>query len=98
VKEKYPEYEAEISKGIIRELKKLSSTKKKNARDAKTALLIIPKIQPVIINDETQVDEWIAREALETGFPVCTNDTGLRKRLRSEGVNAFSLTIGGQLR
>jgi len=87
-----------ISKGILKELRKLAESKKKNARDARTALLLIAQKGLTIDKDEGMADKWILRHAAATSCLVCTNDTALRGRLRAIGVTAFSLGIGGQLR
>lgn len=98
LKEEYPGYEIVISKGIIKELKRLASTKKKNARDARTALLMLKGKSYLLDKDEGYADEWIIRKAVGAGALVCTNDTKLRRRLRSRGTNAVALGIGGRFR
>lgn len=98
LKEEYPEYEIIISKGIIRELKRLASTKKKNGRDAKIALLTLQGKNPTINKNDGYADEWIIKEASTTGALVCTNDTKLRRKLRSEGVSVVAIGVGGQFR
>jgi rRNA-processing protein FCF1 len=98
LKEEYPEYEIVISKGIIKELKRLASTKKKNGRDAKIALLMLREKDYILNKNEGYADEWIIKEASTTGALVCTNDTKLRRKLRSEGVGVVTLGIGGQFR
>jgi|GEM_PF-5919807 rRNA-processing protein FCF1 len=52
----------------------------------------------VLKKDKGYVDEWIIREALSTGALVCTNDTKLRAKLRSEGITAVAMGMGGQFR
>lgn len=96
--EEYPGCEIILSKGIVMELQKLASTKKRNARDARTALLMLKHKNFTTRKSEAHVDKWILEEAMETGAAVCTNDTKLREKLRAVGVNVVSIGLGGRLR
>lgn len=97
-REQYPDYDIVLSRGIIKELKKLAATKKKEGRDARTALLMLPRKRFILNRNEGYVDKWILKEAEATGALVCTNDTRLRKALKAEGRSAFAIGMGGQFR
>jgi rRNA-processing protein FCF1 len=98
VTDQMPDYEPIISTGIIAELEKLASTKRKNSRDAKIALMLIKAAEPEIIKDKTPVDKWIIDEAADTGAYVCTNDSRLRGQLKNRHINVLTLSISGRFR
>ena len=98
ISEEYPGREIVLSTGIFSELRKLASTKKKNARDASAALVLLKHKRFATEDDDSYVDDWILRESGRTGTVVCTNDTALRGKLRGKGVKTISMSIGGRLR
>ena len=86
-----------ISKGVVMELTKISSSKRQDRKYAIMALKLIAEQKVKIESDTAYVDEWIIRAATKYGN-VCTNDTKLRKALKSKGVSIYSVSMGGSLR
>lgn len=80
-----------ISKGIINELKLLSSKKGKTALEARFALKIIEnnKKSIKIIPSVKSVDEWILDYAKKYKAIVCTNDIKLKNRLKKEEIKTI---------
>ena len=93
-----PDYGIVVSAGIIRELEKISSGTKRNAKDAKVALEMIRKGGFRVQEEDYHVDDWIIKEALSGGTTVCTNDTALASSLRESGVRVVSIGKNGRLR
>jgi len=87
-----------ITKGVIRELRKLSSRKSKEGKAAKLALAVLEKHKVETLDDNGPVDDFIVREASEKGLGACTNDIILKGRLRSRGIRALSASRSGVLR
>ena len=87
-----------VSAGIIGELKKLSARRSKEGRAAKLALRVIKKHRIRALENSEQVDDFLVRAAVDEGFEVCTNDIGLKRRLRNMGVRALSISKSGVLR
>ncbi len=87
-----------LSRGVIEELRRLAATKRKNAKDARVALLVLRNKRFTMKEDYSNVDSWILEEAALTGAVVCTNDTALRKELRARESKAVSISRAGRLR
>lgn len=81
-----------VSKGVIKELEKLASSKSKKSIYAKLALNAIKAKKVKIVDSSEYVDSW-----LEKNKVVCTNDLKLRRKLKEKGVKAFALAVGGRL-
>lgn len=89
---------AVVSTGIISELKKLSLRRNKEGQSAKLALQIIKKHSVEVLKNDQKVDEFLVTAGTEMGMTVCTNDLGLKRRLRSKSIRALSLSGSGVLR
>jgi len=87
-----------ISAGVMRELQKLSKRKTKEGRAAKMALQVIENHRIVILSDNGPVDDFLVRAGTEGRIAVCTNDIGLKKRLKSKGAKPLSVSRSGVLR
>ena len=98
VAEALPDHEIAIASGTIRELERLKTSGKKNSKDAAASIFLIQSNHILQEKSEGNVDDWIVRYAERTGAKVCTNDTELRKRLRSKGLVAVTLSQNRTLR
>lgn len=88
-----------ISRGVIRELLKISKNRGKKGSDARAALSVIRYKNLDVDNSNNSVDSWILGKSLEhPNTVVITNDTELHKRLKAEGVLALKLTKAGVLK
>jgi rRNA-processing protein FCF1 len=92
-----------IPECVIRELAGIGNGTGKYAKYARTALSDISGHDGMIIRGSGSdrlgsADSWMLRNAQRRGMGVCTNDTGLRKRLREKNVKVFTLTRKGRLR
>lgn len=98
-KRTFPGRKLLISKGIIRELLKISKNQGKRGASAKTALASIRYKNLDVDTSNTSVDSWILGKSLEhPDTVVITNDTELHKRLKAEGVLALKFTKAGVLK
>ena len=86
-----------VSRGVLNELSRMSRGSSRKARDAKVALAMIKKHLIDVSPDNTYVDSWILSQA-GSGLAICTNDTELRKNLRSKGATVYTLSEGGKFR
>lgn len=93
-----PDYAVVVSAGIIKELDKIASGGKRNAKDAKIALELIKKRGFMVKKEDYHVDDWIIKEALENKTMICTNDTALASSLRHSGAKVVSIGKDGRLR
>ena len=91
-------YSPIISEGIIRELKLIRERHEKYSKFAGAALLLISMAHVEITKDSSSVDEWIKKEAVGKGYAVCTNDTALKRSLKTAKIRVFSMTRSGTLR
>jgi len=82
-----------ISSGSIAELKKIAEKNGKNAIAARLALKMVEansnRIE--IVRSTKHVDDWIVEYAEKRGAIVCTNDKGLRKRLKNADIKIIAL-------
>ena len=77
----------------IEELKKISKAKSKDGIAARLALKMVSaneKIIEVVENNEF-VDDWIVNYAKENRAIACTNDSGLRARLKKLKIKTITL-------
>ncbi len=95
--EMFPSCEIIISRGIVGELEGLGKARRQGAY-AKVALAAIESHKLEISKSSVYVDEWIASESARRRCLVCTNDVGLKARLRKAGVSVVSLSRSGRLR
>ena len=86
-----------VSRGVLNELSRMSRGSSRKARDAKVALAMIKKHLIDVSPDNTYVDSWILSQAGSVSA-ICTNDTELRKNLRSKGATVYTLSEGGKFR
>lgn len=98
VKESLPDYKILVSNGIINELKKIGSGRRKSKGNAKVALSMLKMGGIEISEEKAEVDSWIMKEAVSKGYSVCTNDIKLKSALKAKGVRTFSITRSGLLR
>ena len=87
-----------LPSGVVRELRGLKLSKGKNSRHAAYALTIIEGKGIRATESWGKVDDWITNNAQPNRQVVCTNDIGLKRRLRAKGVRVVSLSVGGSLR
>ncbi len=86
-----------ISKGVMNELALISESKKADRKYAKTAMSLIKHHGVRVENDDSYVDKWILSSS-KAFKNVCTNDTNLRKGLKSRGITTYTLSRDGFLR
>lgn len=87
-----------ISKGVIGELEAIKARKGKFGKYAGAALVLISMSHIGASSDTSPVDDWIAKEAKENGYAVCTNDTALKRSLKKARIRVFSMTRSGSIR
>ncbi|MBN1169785.1 nucleotide-binding protein [Candidatus Micrarchaeota archaeon] len=80
-----------ISSQTISELKKIGKGKGKNGIAARLALRILETNPIEIIKNDAAVDDWIVNYSKETNAIVCTNDTNLRRRLKSHRIKIVTM-------
>jgi rRNA-processing protein FCF1 len=98
VMDEFPGAKIVLLSGVERELSGIGSSGKRNGRYAKYALKVIGKIRLKTTASQGNVDAWILKNAEPGKHVVCTNDTVLRRRLRSKGVTVLSISTSGKLR
>ncbi len=98
VEEAFADAHIIVSRSIVKELEALAKTGKSEGREAKTALELMGKHNVVTVESTAYADSFIVDEARKRMCYVCTNDTELKKRLRAEGIRAFSIGRDGRLR
>lgn len=86
-----------VSKGVLRELSSIANSRKANRKYASVATSLIKKYNIKICPDTEHVDRWILKSA-HAVKNVCTNDTILRKKLRQEGIIAYTISMDGEFR
>ncbi len=91
-------YSILISRGVLRELKDLANGKSKYAGSANAALKMLEKASLELSPEIGHVDDWIVKESAKRRCAVCTNDAGLKKRLRETGAEVVSVTRAGTFR
>ena len=80
-----------ISSQTIGELKKIGREKGKNGVAARLALKIIEGNAIEIIKNDAAVDDWIVDYSKDNNAIVCTNDAGLRRRLKSNRIKIVTM-------
>lgn len=88
-----------VSSNSVKELERLGSSFGKQAAAARVALKVLEanKSKIEIVKDDRHVDDWIVEYAENKRAIVCTNDTKLRKRLKSVGVKVITLKSKSRL-
>lgn len=94
-----PLFKPAISRGVLRELGRISLNRGKKGATARVALLALKSKKVDIHNISAGVDDWIVRQAAKArGSVVITNDTELADRLVGRGVACFKLSRSGTLK
>ncbi|MDE1865008.1 MAG: hypothetical protein KGH77_06320, partial [Candidatus Micrarchaeota archaeon] len=65
---------------------------------AKIGLALIKKHLVTVLKGDEYVDDWIIANARRWDCIVCTNDVGLKHKLKAMGIKAVSLSRSGMLR
>lgn len=86
-----------ISEGVVRELDLIAKSKKSGRKYARIAIALIDQHKIKTEKDSLYVDKWILKNAKKVGS-VCTNDTKLKRELRSRGIATYSISRDGILR
>lgn len=92
------ESRAVVSDGILAELKKLSLRRNKEGNGARLALQVIPRHNVEMLSSNQKVDDFLVKVGTEGEMLVCTNDIGLKRRLKSKGIRPLSISKSGVLR
>ncbi|MGC8478349.1 MAG: hypothetical protein ACP5NE_00250 [Candidatus Micrarchaeia archaeon] len=88
-----------VSKGILKELNKISHNKGKKGACAKSSLREIGALGLEIDSNDSSGDDWLLGIASKSkGAKIVTNDSALAKKLKSLGANVFKLSKSGILR
>lgn len=88
-----------ISKGVLRELRKLASGRGRYAKYARAAISLLnsnPHIR--VEQDSGYVDSWIQHTASRMSCSVCTNDIKLKRALKAKKIKVYSISRDGRLR
>ena len=98
-KGRFPGYELTVSKGIIRELNRLSTNRGSKGLRARVALLELKAKKINVDNISVYPDRWILDKALKNrDSVVITNDTILAKRLSLSRVKVYKISKSGILK
>jgi rRNA-processing protein FCF1 len=99
VKEKFPRHKMLVSKGIIKELTRLSNNKGRKGLRARIALLEIKAKRVNVDNISIHPDKWILDTAIRSkNYTVITNDTDLASKLARVHVKVFKISRSGLLK
>ncbi|MEM4312364.1 MAG: PIN domain-containing protein [Nitrososphaerales archaeon] len=80
-----------VSKGVIKELKRLASSKTEKAKRAKLALNFVKVFKVLSLEEDLKADEEILKLAEREKLMVCTNDIKLMRELKERGIEIISL-------
>lgn len=86
-----------ISSRTLDELEKLGRSVGKDGMAARLALKMVQASGITVVKDSAHVDDWIAAYARGNNAIVCTNDRGLRKRLREMDIKVVTLKSKSRL-
>ncbi len=86
-----------ISSRTLDELEKLGRSVGKDGMAARLALKMVQASGITVVKNAMHVDDWIAAYARENNAIVCTNDRGLRKRLRDMDIKVVTLKSKSRL-
>jgi len=90
-------HEIVVPSGVISELRKLGKGHGKEGAAARFALKLVEASKVRKVRSTGNVDDWIVRYATKEEAIVCTNDVGLRHRLKNEGVKMIALRSRARL-
>ena len=98
-KGQFPGYRMLVSKGIIRELTRLSNNKGSKGLRARIALLELKAKKIDVDNISIHADKWILDTAMRNkGSVVVTNDTALAAKLSRAKLKVYKVSKSGILR
>jgi rRNA-processing protein FCF1 len=89
---------AVVSDGILAELKKLSLRRNKEGNGARLALQVMQGHKVEALKNSQKVDDFLVKAGTEGEMLVCTNDIGVKRRLKSRGIRPLSVSRSGVLR
>ena len=99
IEERFPNCKIMISKGVIRELRGISSNAGRKGSSARLSLEMLGYKKVNVDNVSGNVDSWIFRKASSPGVrAVVTNDDQLARKLRGGGTAVFKVSRDGFLR
>lgn len=90
-------HELIVPSGVVSELRKLGKGRGKEGAAARFALRMVGLIGARIVRSSGKVDDWIADYAVKEGAVVCTNDAGLRHKLKNGRVKMIVLRSRSRL-
>lgn len=82
-------YELVVSEMVARELEMLAAGRRRGTPFARLALRLIHEKRVRVEKSEERVDDWIVGYARANSALACTNDRGLRERLRKARVRTI---------
>lgn len=95
----FPDYKPLVSRGIVRELTKLSSNRGSRGLRARVALLELKAKKINVDNISIYPDKWILDTALKNrDYVVVTNDSVLAGKLALSKVRVYKISKSGVLR
>ena len=88
-----------VSKGILRELNTIAKSQGKRGVAARVGLKMVEfnKDRIEIVDDDSNVDDWVLDYATKNNSIVCTNDVILRKRLKPHNIKVVVLKSKSKL-
>lgn len=99
VKEQFPGYRPMVSRGIVRELAKMSTNRGAKGLRARVALLELKAKKINVDNISVYPDKWILDTALKNrDYVVITNDSLLARKLSLSKVRVYKVSKSGVLR
>lgn len=90
-------HELIVPTGVVSELRKLGKGRGKEGAAARFALKLVGLMGAKKVRSSGNVDGWIAEYAVREGAVVCTNDVGLRHKLKNGGVKMIVLRSRSRL-
>lgn len=98
-KQQFPGYKMLVSKGIIKELTRLSANKGSKGLRARIALLELKAKKIDVDNISIHADKWILDTAIKNrNSVVVTNDTALAAKLSRAKLKTYKISKSGILR
>jgi rRNA-processing protein FCF1 len=97
--DKFPGYGMLISRGIVKELTRMSTNTGKKGLRARVALLELKAKKINVDNISIHPDKWILDTSLKNkGNIVITNDTALASKLHNSKVKVYKISKSGVLK
>lgn len=98
IEEADEDYEPVVTSGVVTELKDIGKGRGKQSMNARAALSVMKERSIEVIAAGGVVDDSILSAAKRFRCSVCTNDIGLKRRLKASGVKAVSIGRDRKLR